>query len=200
MKLVVQIVLAAVVVLLGYLLVDSIMKPIRFERAKDVRYQATIERLKEIRTAQEAYRSVYHKYTGSFDTLLNFLRIDSFRVVRQVGSLDDSAAVAEGRVFRDTVTVCVRDSLFKNHKYIDSLRYVPFANGAVFEMQADTLQTGSKVTVQVFQAQVSNRVLLNGLDKQQIINLDDLARQLDRYPGLRVGSLTEATNNAGNWE
>ena len=71
MKLVVQIVLAAVVVLLGYLLVDSIMKPIRFERAKDVRYQATIERLKEIRTAQEAYRSVYHRYTGNFDTLLN---------------------------------------------------------------------------------------------------------------------------------
>ena len=54
--------------------------------------------------------------------------------------------------------------------------------------------------MQVFQAQAPNNFILNGLDRQEIINLNDVANQLKRYPGLRVGSLTEATNNAGNWE
>ena len=107
--------------------------------------------------------------------------------------------MAEGRVYRDTISVCVRDSLFKNIA-IDSLRYIPYTDGKEFEMQAGELSTGSKVIVQVFQAQAPNNFILNGLDRQEIINLNDVAKQLKRYPGLRVGSLTEATNNAGNWE
>ena len=67
-------------------------------------------------------------------------------------------------------------------------------------MAAGELQTGSKVIVQVFEASVTNKVLLAGLNHQEIVNLDDVARQLDRFPGLKVGSLKEATNNAGNWE
>lgn len=199
MKRVVVVVLSLVVIGLAWWLVDSIMAPIRFNEAKDIRYAAVIARLKNIRTAQEAYRSEFHKYTGSFDTLIRFISTDSFRVVRQIGSLDDSAAVAEGRVYRDTISVCVRDSLFKNIA-IDSLRYIPYTDGKEFEMQAGELSTGSKVIVQVFQAQAPNNFILNGLDKQEIINLNDVANQLKRYPGLRVGSLTEATNNAGNWE
>ncbi len=184
-----------------YLLVTSIMEPINFQSDKDVRYNATIARLKDIRTAQVAYRSEHHRYTSSFDTLISFLKNDSFRVVRQIGSLDDSAAVAEGRVFRDTISVCVRDSLFKKAGFIiDSLCFVPYTNGQKFEMAAGELQTGSKVIVQVFEASVLNKVLLNGLDHQEIVNLDDVAKQLNRFPGLKVGSLTEATNNAGNWE
>ena len=123
-------------------------------------------------------------------------------MVRQIGSLDDSAAVAEGRVSRDTVSVCVRDSLFKRAGFVlDSLCYVPFTNGREkFDLAAGELQTGSKVIVQVFEASVTNKVLLAGLNHQEIVNLDDVARQLDRFPGLKVGSLKEATNNAGNWE
>ena len=201
MKAAILAVLSITAAVLLYLLVTSIMEPINFQNDKDVRYNATIARLKDIRTAQVAYRSEHHRYTSSFDTLINFLKNDSFRVVRQIGSLDDSAAVAEGRVFRDTISVCVRDSLFKKAGFIiDSLCFVPYTNGQKFEMAAGELQTGSKVIVQVFEASVLNKVLLNGLDHQEIVNLDDVAKQLNRFPGLKVGSLTEATNNAGNWE
>lgn len=200
MKRIIQVLLALSAIGLAYLLVDSIMKPIRFDNLKNLRYEVCIQRLKEIRTAQEAYKSVYQKYTASFDTLINFAKCDSFRVVRQIGSLDDSVAVAEGRVYRDTVAVCVRDSLYKSGFPIDSLRYVPFTDGKQFHMEAGELLTGSKVVVQVFMCQVPNKVLLKGLDHQAIINLNDVAHQLDRYPGLQVGSMTEATNNAGNWE
>ncbi len=200
MKRVIQVLLAIGVIVLGYILVDSIMNPIRFDKEKNFRYEVCIQRLKEIRTVQEAYKSEYKKYTSSFDTLLQFAKFDSFRVVRQIGSLDDSAAVAEGRVYRDTVSVCVRDSLFARGYPIDSLRYVPFTKDAQFHMEAGELLTGSKVTVQVFLCEVANDILLNGLDHQAIVNLNDVAHQLERFPGLRVGSMTEATNNAGNWE
>jgi type II secretory pathway pseudopilin PulG len=200
MKTVYQIVLLAVIVVLAYLVYDSILNPIRFNNEKDKRYAKTIQRLKDIRTAQIAYRSEKNKFTGSFDTLINFVKKAEFRVLRQIGSLDDSLAVARGLVYRDTVRVSVMDSLFKNNYPIDSLRIVPFTGGAQFEMAAGVLNTGSGLKVQVFEAKVHNNVLLKGLDRQLVINLNDLRKKLERYPGLQVGSLTEATNHAGNWE
>ena len=41
---------------------------------------------------------------------------------------------------------------------------------------------------------------LKGLDDQLRINLNDQRRVQEKYPGLKVGSLTETNNNAGNWE
>ncbi len=201
MRRVVVLLLAAVAAVLAYLLVESIMEPIRFEQAKDARYAVCIERLKQVRKLQVAFRSERMHYTASFDSLIAFGYTDSFRVVRQVGSLDDSLAVAQGLVRRDTLTISVRDSLFAPGFPLDSLRFVPFTGGrSEFWMDAGSLTTASKVTVQVFECRVPNRVLLEGLDHQSIVNMDDVAEQLGRYPGLRVGSMTEATNNAGNWE
>ncbi|BDX39331.1 hypothetical protein CYCD_26860 [Tenuifilaceae bacterium CYCD] len=175
------------------------MAPIRFEKEKDKRYGVTIQRLKDVRTAQLAYRSRYSKFTGSFDTLITFLKVGEFKVVKQIGSEDDSLAVAQGKVYRDTILVAVRDSLFKNFP-VDSLRIVPFSGGAQFELAAGELETGSKVKVKVFECKAHNNVILQGLDRQEIININDLQKKLDKYPGLQVGSMTEATNNAGNWE
>ena len=199
MKTVWQILLFIGIVVLSYLIYDSVMTPIRFNKEKDRRYDKNIERLKDIRTAQLAYRSQYNKFTGSFDTLINFVKFDSFKVVKAIGSLDDSAAVAEGRISRDTIRVSVLDSLFKNGYPIDSLRFAPFVK-APFGMAAGEIETGSKVKVKVFECKVHNDVLLNGLDRQLIVNLNDQRKKLNKYPGLQVGSLTEATNNAGNWE
>ncbi len=194
------IVLVLVAGWLAWFLYDSIMEPIRLDRQKDMRYNAAIARLKDIRTAQVAYRSENKKYASTFDSLITFLKEGNFSVVRQIGSLDDSAAVAEGRVRRDTIKISVRDSLFHGLN-VDSLRYVPFAQrGEEFKLAAGDLKTASKVVIPVFEASVTNNVLLNGLSKQYIINLNDVARQLGKFPGLRVGSMTEATNNAGNWE
>jgi hypothetical protein len=82
---------------LGYLLVDSISQPIRFQHEQRARYNRTIERLKDIRTAQLAYRSVYGEFTGSFDTLINFVKNDSFRVVMAIGFEDDLKMLPYGR-------------------------------------------------------------------------------------------------------
>jgi hypothetical protein len=200
MKTVYQILLLIAIAILSYFIYESVMTPIRFNKEKDKRYNKTIERLKDIRTAQLAFRSENSKFTGSFDTLIDFVKHDSFKVVRQIGSMDDSVAVAKGLVYRDTVKISVLDSIFPKTYPVDSLRFVPYTGGKEFELGAGEITTGSGLTVKVFEAKVHNNVLLKGLDKQLVINLNDLRKKLERYPGLKVGSLTEATNNAGNWE
>jgi hypothetical protein len=212
MKTVIQIVLLAAIIFLGYLLWESINKPIRFNREKDRREAATIQKLKDIRSAQLAFRAEYNRYTADFDTLITFLKTDSFRVVKAIGSVPDSMieelgrakaerqALEDGLISRDTIRISVKDSLFTASYYIDSLRYVPFTEGYEFEMGAGVLQTGSKVQVRVFEAKVPYDVLLAGMDRQLIINYKETREKITGYPGLKVGSLEEATNNAGNWE
>jgi hypothetical protein len=194
---IVQVILGLVVVALTYLVYSGIMKPIDFEKERLARYDKVIERLKDIRTAEVAYKSVYQKYTGSFDTLINFVKYDSFPVEFKEGSFDDSIAVAKGLVKRDTIYVPVRDSIFPKGYFHDSLRYVPHTAGVQFDLKAGSIVTGSKVTVQVFEANTLNFDILNGMNRQLIVNRNDIAKD---FKGLRVGNVKEANNNAGNWE
>ncbi len=209
MKTVIQIVLIILIIGLSYLCVDSINRPIRFNKEHKLRSNAVIENLKDIRTAQVAYKSLYDKYTGSFDTLINFVKLDSLKLVKKEGSLSDSLlaegwteekALKVGMIKRDTILVSVLDSLFGKQYAIDSLKYVPFTDLEEYDMGAGIVETGSGVKVQVFEAKVHNNIYLNGLEQQEIDNLSDKTLKLERYPGLKVGSLTETNNNAGNWE
>jgi hypothetical protein len=208
MKTGIQIGLAVLIVVLTFALFRSIQKPIRFEKQKAIRYEAVIQNLKDIRTAQIAYKDVNEVFTGSFDTLLNFVKHDSFPMVKKEGSVPEEMldtfsikraeqiALQRGIIKRDTIKVGVLDSLFEANYPIDSLRFIPFGRGTEFGLGAGVVETGSKVKVQVFEATAENFVILNGLDRQLIINLNDGKD----FPGLKVGSLVEATNNAGNWE
>lgn len=152
---------------------------------------------------------MHQKYTGSFDTLLSFIKTGTLPLVKMEGSLTDSMiaegwtelkALQEGKIKRDTIRVSVLDSLAKNKYNVDSLKFIPFSNGKVFEMGSGVINTLSGVKVQVFEAKALNDYFLQGLEEQEVINLNAIAFKLERYPGLKVGSLEEANNNAGNWE
>jgi hypothetical protein len=199
MKTVIHVVLVAAICAMSYLVYESIQKPIRFNEEKDKRYAATIQRLKDIRTAQVAFKAENKRFTASFDTLIAFLKEGKFKVVKQIGDEDDSSDVKAGRIIRDTILISVLDSLFRKGYAVDSLRYVPFAGTAQFEMGTATLEVGA-VQVNVFETKVLNDVLLNGLDPQLLINFNREREKIAKYAGLKVGSLTETTNNAGNWE
>ena len=212
MKTAIQVVLAVAIIVMSYLLWESIQKPIRFNKEKDRIEAATIQRLKDIRTSQLAFRSENGRFTGDFDSLIIFLKTDSFSVVQAIGSVPDSMieemgrkkaeqqALKEGLISRDTIRLSVKDSLFTSGYAIDSLKFAPYTKGYEFELGAGTLETTSKVAVRVFEAKVPYDVLLVGLDRQLIINYKETREKITGYPGLRVGSLEEATNNAGNWE
>jgi hypothetical protein len=210
MRTVIQILLLIVAAVITYFIYKGIQDPISFEKAKDRRYEATIQRLKEIRQAELAYKDVYEKFTGSWDTLIDFVKFDSVRNVRKVGELTDSMieegitekkAVELGLIIRDTIKQSVLEAEFGSSFDPEKLKIVPVSDTvAEFDLAADIITTGSGIKVPVFQAKAHNNVILRGLDRQYIINLNEQRRLNEKYPGLKVGSLTKTVNNAGNWE
>ena len=210
MKTVLQVSLLIVALVLSYLIYSSIKKPIDFEKAKKARYEVTVEKLKDIRKAQLAYKDVYGKFTGSWDTLINFVMNESVINVRKVGELNDSMveagitekkAIEMGLITRDSIRVSALEAIFGKGYDAKSLKYVPVPGEPTeFHLGATIIITGSGIGVPVFEAKAHNNVILRGLDQQLVINLNDQRRTNEKYPGLAVGSLTETINNAGNWE
>jgi hypothetical protein len=208
MKTVLQIILALVIIGLGYGLYRSIEVPIEFRRVKQQRYDATIEKLKQIRTAQLAYKDEHGSFTGSFDTLINFVKYDSLRVVKAIGRIPDKMleqgmteqeALRRGIIERDTIRVAVQDSLFGSAFNADLLWKVPYTNDS-FQLGAKTVESGN-VDVEVFEAKVHNDVLLHDQNEQLVINLNErMSKKQNKFPGVKVGDLEEPNNNAGNWE
>ncbi len=182
----IQIGLAVVIVLLVYFVYDSIRRPIRFLNEKEMREAVVIDRLKDIRSAQVAYRSVYSEYTGDFDTLVDFIRYGKLPIIRKIGDAEDTLAV----LIRDTTYVSVFDSLFRKRTsgYVDSLPFIPFSGGEKFHLQAGKIER-SRVMLPVFEAFAANRFFLKGLNPDYF----------DPEEGLSVGNMDAPTID-GNWE
>jgi hypothetical protein len=170
----INIILTLAIVALSFLIIRSIYLPIQFNKEKANRYSYVIQRLKDIRTAQIAYKAVNGKYTSDFDTLISFVKTGQFTAIKSIGNVEDSTAV----IVRDTIFIPVRDSIFAANFIVDSLPFVPFGEGAKFEMKAGEIEKG-KVMVKVFEV-----VDTKPFDPKEV---------------LRVGSMTEPSN-AGNWE
>lgn len=205
-----QIVFAILIVVLGYLLIVNINKPIKFEKEMKMRSAATIEKLMDVRTVQASFKDKYGKYTGSFDTLIYFVETDSLGIESEEevvpGSwnqdeMTKAEAIEQGVLVKTSIYVPVLDSLWKTKTYeIEEIRYIPFTSKIEFKMGAGELETASKVKVKVFECSTTYLVLLNGLDKQLVVNYIDERTKYGAFEGIKVGSLEEATNNAGNWE
>ena len=74
MKAFIHVLLAGLIVFLAYETVQSIVEPIEFKKEQKKRYDETIQKLKDIRAAQGAYKEVNGDYTASFDTLIDFVK------------------------------------------------------------------------------------------------------------------------------
>jgi hypothetical protein len=212
-KLIIQIVLAVIICVLAYFCYQSIMVPQRFTQIKQQRYERVIQRLKDIRTAQEAYKGVYGVYTHSFDTLIHFIKYDSVKMVREIGALTDdqiaqgmteAQAIKEGIIIRDTIRVGALENVFSADFAIDDIRYVPFTKKKhQFKMATNIIYTDSGLEVPVFEARISNMIIFEDLRseyEEQILEENGERKRLNKYPGLKVGDLNEANNNVGNWE
>ena len=210
-----------------YLCYASIMGPIEFDQEKARREKAVIARLIDIRDAQLEYRKQHSQYTADFDSLINFIKHGYVQSLYKVGELSDlqrEDGLTEEKAVqiinkakqtnnwseveklgltefkRDTIEVPVLENLFKGKKGFnaDSIKIVPFSGGQSFILDAkvDTIQSGP---ARFFEARTPYNVYLQGLDKQEIENMIYIRQQLDRYPGLKVGSMEEPITT-GNWE
>jgi hypothetical protein len=211
MRRVIQILFVLIIVVLGYLIIESIMEPIRFNQDVAQRENATKNRLIDIREAQKAYKDIYKKYASTFDTLIAFLDTGSFNVVKADGEIPEEwldemgfekareKALKEGKITREATKVPVMDSLFGAGYAIDSLRYVPYTEDVLFSMEAGEILTSSNLTVQVVEVSVLYDYLLAGLDRQLTINYTDERVKIIGFAGVKFGSMEEGTLS-GNWE
>ncbi len=211
-RIIIQVVLIAAAIFLAYKIWDSIQTPINFTKEKTAKYEAVIESLKDIRKAEIAFKDVNGKFCGDFDSLINFVKYGQIPKIRKIGMLTDSmieagldekAAMKQGLIIRDTIKVNVLTEVFTEGYSIDKLKVIPNSGGELFWLGQTTIKTGSGVLVPVFEARAHNNQILKLLIedyKQEIINLNEQSRKNKRYPGLKVGSVEEPNNNAGNWE
>ncbi len=115
--------------------------------------------------------------------------------------LNKKGEVEEYIFSRDTMWVLALDTLYPKGFNADSLRYVPFGNGAEFELRTgcdSSSKSGNKLYL--FEAKTPYRTYLEGINKDELNNLIDLQNELGRYAGLKVGDAEVGNNNAGNWE
>ena len=208
MKVIFKILLTAAVVLLVYMCFRSIMTPIEFDSEKEVREKAIITRLIDIRRAQIEYKNINKEHAGSFDDLIKFLNEGKIPFVAKEGSLTDEQlesgmteqeAIKKGIIKRDTMWYLAKDTILGPNYNVADIRNVP-GTQVQFFMDTATLSSASGYTIKVFEASVKFNDYLNDMDKQLLSNLNDKAEKQSRFAGLRVGSLTDINNNAGNWE
>lgn len=208
-RIIIQIVLFAVILVLAFFVYRSIMAPVEFNKQLNKRKNVVVERLMDIRTAQMTYKSVNNQFCSSFDTLIDFLKNGQLPLVLKLGSIPDSLvdkigeteALEMGLITRDTTMIFVRDTLFKDRENfnVENLRYVPFTNQKdEFTIAAGKIDRSSFL-VPVFEVSADWEVILQGLDEQMIKNMRQGLLDIEKFPGLKVGSMIDPSTD-GNWE
>ena len=197
---IIQIVLGLVIVGLAVLLYNSIQKPMRFDNEYTKRRDACAEKLKAIRTLEEAYKVTYGTYCGSFDTLFDrLMNEDSMRVVSKVinynliptdvdiNEMPELEAVKKGYITRGEMFVNpiaklredqklpIMDANGYVHQMTDeeilNLRYVPYPKGEKNEFELQAnIIEKSGIQVPVFECKVPLVVLLSDMDHQSVVN------------------------------
>ena len=223
-KLILHIALIAIIIVLGVLVYNSIVTPMRFEDESNRRRDLVAEKLKTIRTLQEAHKQVYNCYAADLDSLLLDLQQGKQPVVKketlkelpeELEGMSEADQIKQGYIRRDTVfmnpleklreekklfKVVEGDTIMITDEELKELKYVPMTNKQkVFESDAGFIERGG-FQVPVFEVKVSLEDLLWDLDQQMVINkIAEIERVDGKYAGWKVGSMEDPVTD-GNFE
>lgn len=206
MKTVIQIVLWLIAIFLGYLIYQSVMGPVTFNKIKKDRFYDVISSLKDIRVSQEACKTVRGRFAPSFTSLVDFVEKGQFVITQQRDSsymeYDKDYGIDMQRDVKiiDTLGfVSVKDSLFKNSDRYKTMMNVPHAkNNEKFEMKSNVIEKNG-FRASVFEAKVKKEVILHDQPKD-LITRENAHQSVEEINGseIIVGSLTEVSTS-GNW-
>ncbi len=210
-KKIAQIILALLIVGLVYWIYVQISTPIQFENELKNKKALVIERIKDIRTAERAFKTKYQRFTADFDTLASFILTDTLELERKIVDEDDSVAMAmlkkAGRKNIEKFKVAVIDTIFSPKKLsrqdVEQLRFIPGTdNKAQYILEAGIITTESKVVIPIVECRAPYKAFLDTVAyRQEIVNLiDDEVNNFNRYAGVKFGSMEAGNNEAGNWE
>ena len=207
LSIVINIILFAIILLLAWQVVKSIQAPIKFNNEQKARETKVVERLIDIRNAEVLYKNANNKYTNSFDSLIVFCQNAEIPIVKIVPDPTDTTFT---RTINDTIGfVMVMDSLKAGRENfnINDLKWVPFSQPQQnFELEAGMIKR-SGIDIPVFEARTPYEVYLatpgEAFSEKEWNQRRDNAKaekeSINRYAGLKVGSMEEATTD-GNWE
>ena len=189
-------------IILAYFVFNSIDSEVEFQKVAKERIDENVQKLKDLRQVQIAYKKVNDTYANNFELLLDFLENDSMVIVKAIGetpdSLTDAQALELGIISRDTAYVLAKETVFdeaylssRNGKYplnLTALTNIPHSE-ELYSVDAGRVEKG-KVMVQVFEISTTYAAVFTGLDAE------NKSYQLGNL--LKVGSMDEASIN-GNW-
>ncbi|MBT8306755.1 MAG: hypothetical protein KJN85_07445 [Maribacter sp.] len=206
MKIIIQIVLWIACIGFGYLIYQSVTGPMEFKKVKQERFAKVVAKLKDIRNAQEAYKTVNGRYANDFKSLITFVDTGNYTITQQRDSsymeMDKTYGIEllrEVKIIDTLGFVSVKDSLFKNDDRYKSLMNVPGAtSGEKFEMKSTIIDKGG-YKAPVFEAKVKKNVVL-GDQPKDLLDRENAQVSVEEINGdiIRVGSL-EQVSTSGNW-
>ena len=128
---------------LSYALYSAIMNPITFNKEKNKRSAAVIERLKDVRKAQLAFKEVNRYYASNFDELIPLIDTGVFTIVeRRDDTLKYYNKIYREYQLKDTTYIdtlgfsSIKDSIFGKNYNLQNLRLIPHSKGAEIELRA----------------------------------------------------------------
>jgi len=207
MRIVIQIVLWILIGLLSFMVYNSIMRPVRFNKVKEERYAQVIENLKDIRQAQLAHKTVIGKFEKNPEKLIAFLDTAKFTLTQR----RDSSFISYNKILkidepRDTIVIdtlgyaSVKDSLFKDSdRYRNMMKIaIDGVDEVTVDMDAGFIEKND-LQIAVFEAKVPKDKILKDQDRDLVLQEKEV-RSVDGVNGthLSVGSMTEV-NTSGNW-
>ncbi len=207
LSILINILLFAVIVFLAWQVVKSIQAPIKFNTEQKTRETKVVERLIDIRNAEILYKNATSKYTNNFDSLIQFCQTAEIPIVKIVPDPTDTTFT---RTINDTIGfIKVMDSIKagRDNFNINDIKWVPFSQPQQkYELEAGTIQRNG-IEIPVFEARTPYEVYLGtpgaAFSEKEWNQRRDNAKaekeSINRYAGLKVGSMEEATTD-GNWE
>lgn len=211
---IISVVLWLVILFLGYSLYKSVIGPVEFNKVKQVRYAKVIENLKDIRVSELAYQEIEGKFTGDFDSLVQFLDTAQFAIIQR---RDTSFADVErnkafgldaqkGGYYKEQIIIdtlrfaSVKDSIFRGSDRYKTMMNIPLeiADGATFELKAGKYEKNESL-YSVFEASVAKSLILSD-QNPDLINQEEQLISVDGIngPTVRVGSMNDI-DTSGNW-
>lgn len=203
---VLMIALWALIAFLGYQTFNSIYEPIKFNKVKQKRYAAVIEKMVDVRDAQLAHRQVIGNFAPNFENLIKFIDTAKFTITQRrietVLDVERTRAFGGVETMKDITVidtlgyVSVKDSLFKKS---DRYKTMMNINGAKIDMKAGLLGEEGENKIPVFEAKLLKNVILADQNKDLLAQENETV-SVDGVNGdaIRVGSLNEI-NTSGNW-
>lgn len=190
------------ILFLAYFVFNSIYSNIHFENEKERKTELIITRLSDARELQLAYESKYGTYTNTWQELIRFAKHDSLEFEKHIGNTRDSIALRTGKasILKIKIPVLqklIQDKRLSNHFSIDSVKFVPESK-YFFDIQSNSIYKNNNL-IPTFQIGITWDKILQGYNKQLIINSMEDSQLRTGYPGIRVGNINEASTE-GNWQ